>query len=106
VIWQKGGATDNPEGARVDVVPDTLKKLRGAPMEIPEIRVSVGGLPRGQGLLHADADGGFVVRDLKIIEGPTVVFWPALPARWTIGRPRGAAKNHFAPGSATIAAAS
>jgi stage V sporulation protein G len=64
-------------------------------MEITEIRVNLVGGPaeRVKAFCTITLDGGFVVRDLKIIEGPSGLFL-AMPSRKLADRcPRCAAKN-------------
>ena len=66
-------------------------------MEITEIRVNLVGGPseRVRAFCTITIDGGFVVRDLKIIEGPAGLFL-AMPSRKLADRcPRCAAKNHL-----------
>lgn len=66
-------------------------------MEITEIRINLVGGPaeRVRAFCTITLDGGFVVRDLKVIEGPTGLFI-AMPSRKLADRcPRCAAKNHL-----------
>lgn len=66
-------------------------------MEITEIRINLVGGPteRVKAFCTITLDGGFVVRDLKVIEGPTGIFL-AMPSRKLADRcPRCAAKNHL-----------
>lgn len=66
-------------------------------MEITEIRINLVGGPteRVKAFCTITLDGGFVVRDLKVIEGPTGIFL-AMPSRKLADRcPRCATKNHL-----------
>lgn len=66
-------------------------------MEITEIRINLVGGPteRVKAFCTITLDGGFVVRDLKVIEGPAGIFL-AMPSRKLADRcPRCAAKNHL-----------
>lgn len=66
-------------------------------MEITEVRVKLVGGPteRVKAFCTITLDGGFVIRDLKIIEGPNGVFL-AMPSRKLADRcPKCAAKNHL-----------
>jgi len=66
-------------------------------MEITEIRINLVGGPaeRVKAFCTITIDGSFVVRDLKVIEGPNGLFL-AMPSRKLADRcPRCAAKNHL-----------
>lgn len=66
-------------------------------MEITEIRINLVGGPteRVKAFCTITLDGGFVIRDLKVIEGPTGLFL-AMPSRKLADRcSRCTAKNHL-----------
>jgi len=66
-------------------------------MEVTEVRVKLVGGPseRVKAFCTITLDGGFVIRDLKVIEGPNGLFL-AMPSRKLADRcPKCAAKNHL-----------